>query len=106
MTPKIKIQIRYNHNTKHHSAVVAEEGDTYDNFTLTHSDNTSGRENIKLKQNPNPNDDEPSYLVPRLRNHKKNKFDREKRNWQLDPDDEEMISVLYDNKKKTDSSNS
>lgn len=103
---KIKIQIRYNHTTKHHSAVVGEEEDTYDHVPLTHASHTSGRKNIKLKKNPNPKDQKSSYMVRQLRNNPKNTFDREKKNWKLDSEDEVKAYEIYDNKKKTESSNS
>lgn len=97
---KIKIQIRYNYKTKHHSAVVGEEEDSYDHVPLTHSTHTSGRKNIKLKKNPNPKSNRDSYMVRQLRNNPKDTFDREKKNWGLDPEDEAKAYEIYDKKKR------
>lgn len=106
ITLKIKIQIRYNYKTKHHSAVVGEENQNYDHVPLTHSPETSGRKNIKLKKNPNPEDKEDSYMVSRVRRHPKKTFTKEKENWKLDSEDEKKAYEIYDNKKKTSPSNS
>lgn len=45
-------------------------------------------------------------MVRQLRNNPKDTFDREKKNWGLDPEDEAKAYEIYDKKKKTESSNS
>ena len=73
---KFNPHFRYNYAIGHPYFIYDEFNDEYKYFGLTHSPTTYGRNNIKLRGNPNPNDPRASYMRPFSTHQKKRKFGR------------------------------
>lgn len=73
---KFNPHFRYNYAIGHPSFIYDEFNDEYKYIGLTHSPTTYGRNNIKLRGNPNPSDPRASYMRPFSTHQKKRKFGR------------------------------
>ena len=88
---------------KHPAYIFLENEDLFIYVTLTHSKNVKNYLVIKLRKNPNPNDEEESYYVAKIRKDFKNNFGTRILNWEVDVEDDKDIRRLFDETKKDDS---
>ncbi len=82
--------------TKNGSGENAEFG--YVSFT--HSEITKKRRNVKLLQNPNPNDTTTSYAVNKAKHAKANELGDQKTGWRFNKKDKKTIKKIFNKKKK------
>ena len=76
----------------HPAYVIRKKGDDYDYIGLTHSPFTDGKRNVRLRKNPNPNDNRISYMRPFFRSGPIKKFSRKKiRGWKFAKRDKKKI---------------
>lgn len=68
--------------------------------SLTHSEITKKRKNVKLLQNPNPNDTKTSYAVNKAKNAKANELGDRKNGWRLNKKDKKTLKRIFNKKKK------
>ncbi len=93
-------QFRYSKKAKNHPAYIFEEtSQKYKFMNLTHAPKTSGRKNIRLIKNPNPNDNAPSYIRPIVDIDDKSNFGKKKIGWKLHRVDKDRISKYKKEKK-------
>ena len=69
-----KNEFRYNYDTKHPSYVFMEDENKYKAFGLTHKNKTFNKTNMPLSKNPNPDDENTSYLRNGVVSSKKKNF--------------------------------
>ena len=81
---------------KHPAFIFLEKEEMYIYVTLTHSKNVPGCIVIKLKKNPNPNDETDSYYVAEIKMDNKIKFGSRILNWKMSTDDEKEIRNFFD----------
>ena len=92
-------------NILHPAYIFLEEnGEVFIYVTLTHSSDIDSLLTIKLRKNPNPNDDKYSYWVAEIRKDLKNSFTKMKNNWKIHELDEEAIRLFYEKNKLKDDS--
>ena len=81
---------------RHPSYVFLERGNIYIYVTITHSDNIGNGVVVKLRKNPNPNDDRESYRVVGIKEDTKDKFGRREEGWKMDDSDDQDIRDEYE----------
>ncbi len=96
-------------NTKetkgHNGYVITKKGigknAEYGYVSLTHSNITDGQRNVKLLQNPNPNDTKDSYAVNKAKVAKASDLGKQKNGWKLNKRDKRTLkNIFHKNKKK------
>ena len=85
---------------KHPAYIFLQKYDEYIYVTITHAKSVKNYTVIKLRKNPNPNDNRDSYYVTEIRSDNINKFGKRKSEWSLDKEDDLDIRRLYKNKKR------
>ena len=78
----------------HTAHVYAEHGNKYFSLAITHAPKTRRKRNIKMFKEPNPNADKSRdpYFVPTPRATHKKKMQPLKKDWKLDPRDDEQMA--------------
>lgn len=84
-----------NKKIKHPAYVFLEMGNVYIFVNLTHSKEIKNKIVLKLKKNPNPKDNADSYYVEEIHEDTKDKFGKRLLDWEMDPNDDEIIRKLY-----------
>lgn len=79
----------------HPAFIFLQKGNVYIFVTLTHSSSVDGKIVVKLRKNPNPNDNADSYWVAEINEDTLDQFCREKKDWKIDELDLEDIWSLY-----------
>ena len=82
-------------NIAHPAYVFLQHGNVYIYAIITHSNNVQNRVLIKLKKNPNPEDQRDVYVVDEIKQDTKDRFGKKRIGWELDPDDDLLIRSLY-----------
>ncbi len=80
---------------RHPAYVFIEKGNIYVYVTITHSSSIKDKIIIKLKKNPNPEDNTNAYYVEEIHEDTKDKFGKRLTNWKISPEDDEKIRDLY-----------
>ena len=76
----------------HPTYVIRKKGENYDYIGLTHSPVTDNKRNIRLRKNPNPNDNRTSYIRPFFRSGLIRKFSCKRiRGWKFSKRDKKKI---------------
>ena len=84
----------------HPSYIYAESDKEYKYIGLTHSNNTHGLNNIKLKNNPNKNDSRDSYALSFSTHDHKNRFKKKNlKGYKISDKDKRTISRIKKNLK-------
>ncbi len=68
--------------------------------SLTHSEITKKRRNVKLLQNPNPNDTTTSYAVNKAKHAKANELGDQKTGWRFNKKDKKTIKKIFNKKRR------
>lgn len=85
---KAKNEYRFNHDTKHTTYVFGETENEYRAIGFTHREETFGRKNMPLKNNPKRGDDTPSYARNGIIADNKRSFSKKKaKNYQVSKED-------------------
>ena len=84
-----------NYESWHPAYVFIEKGNIYIYVTITHSANVKDKIVIKLRRNPNKNDNRDSYYVAEVREDTKDKFGKRHANLKIDEQDDFDIKKLY-----------
>ena len=87
---------------EHPCFVFLEIDGMYNFVSLTHSEFIEGVIVIKLRKNPNPEDNRDSFYVAEIKVAKKEEFQKIIKHWKLNSEDEMDIRKLYDETKKDD----
>ena len=87
---------------RHPAYVFLEKDDMYVYVPITHSQKVQNLIVIKLRKNPNPNDERNSYVVIDIKEDPKHSFGDKLKGWSIDPEDEKEIREEY---KKLDKQN-
>lgn len=75
-----------------HPAYIYEKvGGKYKFLGITESPVTQGVKNIKLEQNPEPDNPEHAYIKTKYEVNSENQFKERKKGWELTPSDKEKI---------------
>lgn len=82
-------------NIKHPTYVFLEKGNSYIYVVITHSNKVKDYLVVKLRKNPNPKDKRDSYRVVKIYEDVKERFEKSKRGWGIDPEDEQDIRDEY-----------
>ena len=86
---------------EHPAYIFLEKGNVYIYVPITHSSSVNDFMVIKLRKNPDPNDNRDSYYIADIRMDTKDSFSAMKKKWELDSKDDEEIRSLFN--KKNDS---
>ena len=89
-----KDEFRKEKETGHPAYIYAKIGNKFKYIGITHSKITEGMENIKLDNNPNPNDTKESYIRPYSQQKSINKFKKVLIGWFLSKSDKDKIDKL------------
>ena len=73
-------------------------GNVYIYVPITHSSSVNDFMVIKLRKNPDPNDNRDSYYIADIRMDTKDSFSAMKKKWELDSKDDEEIRSLFNKK--------
>ena len=82
-------------NIRHPSYVFLEKGNIYIYVSITHSDNVKNSIVIKLRKNPNPQDERDSYRIADIKEDTKDRFSKRLEKWVMDLEDDEDIRKEY-----------
>ena len=85
---------------KHPAYVFLQKGNIFIYVLITHSGSVDNYTVIKLRKNPNPNDDEDSFYVAEVKEEKKDSFGKIVKKWKMDEQDDYDIRDLYKNKNR------
>ena len=92
MKNRFKSHFRFNNKRKHHSYIIDERNNKYDNVLLSSKESDKGKKSIPLDVNPNPKSREKSFLIDKLYSDEKYYFDRkEHKDWKFSHADLEKI---------------
>ncbi len=72
----------------HPAYIIFEKGNVFIYVSITHSNNIENMIVIKLRKNPNPNDNQPSYYIDEIKEDRKDKFGSRHKNWIIDIEDD------------------
>ena len=111
--PTKKKEFRY-HNIKiskngkvillrHPAYIFLAKGNVYVYVSITHSKKVNDYLVIKLRKNPNPNDNTSSFYIAEIFQDTKDKFGSRQHNWEINEMDDREIRKLYLETKKDDS---
>lgn len=91
------------HKKSGHPAYIYEKVD--DEFVfigITHSEITNDTKNIRLEQNPDPNDKRTAYAKPVSESDKQNRFGKRKKDWKIGNKDRQKVDeIISANKKRS-----
>lgn len=95
-----KSEFRFNKKRQHPSYVFKEKNNKYHSIIITHSPRFKNKKNIKLYQNPEPNNKTDSYLVNRIYKDEINSYSRQVLyNWKFHKYDKRNVKKIKKNKK-------
>ncbi len=80
----------------HPAYVFLEKGNIYIYVSLTHSNNIDNLILIKLRKNPDPNDERDSYWVVEIKEDTKDRFGKREHGWDIDDLDDKDIRNEYE----------
>ena len=93
--------IRKKKAEKHPQVIVGANRTSFDSVSLTHGKRSGHRNNLKLKNNPNPKDSRTAYIKKRIIRDFKFRFSKAFKNYKLSNDDiDELMKFLQSKKKK------
>ena len=84
----------------HPTYIYKKVGNKYHFIGITHSEVTHKTKNIKLEENPNPEDSRDSYLRPFSSEEEIDKFGKKKKGWKISRKDRKKIKVVKKNHKQ------
>lgn len=88
-------------NKKRHPAYIfLKKGNIYIYVSLTHSPKVDDLVVIKLRKNPNPNDEKDAYWVAEIKIGTKDEFGRIQKDWEVDKLDDLDIRTFFENRKR------
>lgn len=79
---------------RHPCFIFLEKGNLFIYVQLTHSENVKDYVVVKLRKNPNPNDERISYYIEKVMIDNKVNFDKRLSNWEINIDDDSDIREL------------
>lgn len=97
---KSLFSIRKKKKDKHPHIVVGGNRTSFDSIGITHSKKHGRRNNIKLKNNPNPNDSRQAYANKRIIREFKFRYSKAFKNYKLSDEDIEELKKFLDKKKR------
>ncbi len=93
-------EFRFNKRKKHPAYVFKKKKDKYYSLTITHSPKTRNRKNIKLYENPSPEDKRAAYVVKKVAKDNVKSYDKKPLpGWKFHTYDRRNIKRLKKNKK-------
>ena len=93
--------IRKKVKEKHPQIIVGASKTEFQSISLTHSEKDGSKTNIKLKHNPNKNDNKVAYVKRKIIRDFKFRFSKAFKNYKLSNEDiDELIEFLNQKKKK------
>ena len=92
--------IRKKKRDKHPHLIVGANRTSFKSMRITHSKKHSKRNNLKLHNNPNPDDKTQSYLRKEIIEDFKFRYSKAFKNYQLSNEDIEELKRFLDEKKK------
>lgn len=95
---KFRPHFRKSRKTHHYGYIYEEKGDRYSFIGITHSPKTNGN-NVRLHDNPNPNDKTASYAVSFLDSDQKNRFGKDI-GWKVSKQNRLIFDGIISRKKK------
>lgn len=93
-----KDEFRKNKINSHPVYIYAKEGNKYKFIGITHAEITQGVKNIRLDKNPNPKDNKPAFIRPKLEIGKTNNFKAKEKDWKLSKSDKVKINKIKNKK--------
>ena len=85
---------------RHPAYVFVEKGNVYIYVIITHSSYVEEKIVVKLRRNPNPNDNSDAYYIAEVKSDTKDSFGHRNKGWKLDESDDIDIRKLFENKKR------
>ena len=79
----------------HPAFVFQEKGNIFVYISITHSSNVKERIVVKLRKNPNPEDERDAYRVVEICEDTKDRFGKRLKGWKIDIEDEQEILNEY-----------
>ena len=76
-------EFRFNRRRKHPSYVFKKKNNKYHSILITHASKTGNKKNVKLYQNPKPNDNTEAYLVPKVYKDDVSSYNRPYNGWRF-----------------------
>ncbi len=101
MSKKFRRSFRKNKRINHPTYVVDKQDDVYEYIGITHSKITNGKNNIPLRNNPNPNDSRQAYVRPILEKDIDKNFGKRYSSWNFSKSDTKKVNKLIDKNKKS-----
>ena len=96
-------EFRYNRKRKHYSYLFKDINNRRKNIILTskpyRKEHKKLKKNVKLFKNPNPSNDNESYLIPIVYNDSVDSFDLRKLKWKFHPNDKRKAKRIKKNHK-------
>lgn len=92
--------IRSKKHAVHPQIVVGANKTEFKSVTLTHNENENKHSNVPLDDNPNKNDERPSYFARRIIQDFKFNYSKEFENYKLSDRDIEIIVEFLKSKQK------
>ncbi len=94
-------EFRYNNQTKHPNYVFEEKSGKYHSVGITHGEQTFGKKNMPLKQNPKKGDKQSAYVRSGIITDKKNNYSKKPiKNMQFENSDFTNVKSKIRNYKK------
>ena len=93
-------EFRVNKTTGHPTYIYAKVGKRYKYIGITHAEITQGVKNIKLEDNPNPQDNGNAYIRPRVKEDKTKNFKEKKNGWKFSDRDKPKVKSVIDRDNK------
>lgn len=91
-------EFRYNRKRKHYSYLFKDVGSRHKNIVLSskpyRKEHRKMKKNIRLYKNPNPNNDNQSYLIPKVYVDSIDSFDTRRLNWQFHKNDKRKVKRI------------
>ena len=94
VVPKKKNEFRKNKKTGHPAYIYQKVGNDYKYIGITHAPVTQKTKNIKLEENPNPEDKRTAYARPKTKTAKTKFFGAKKPKWKVGEKDKEKINTI------------
>ena len=95
-------EFRYNRKRKHYSYLFKDVGSRCKNIVLSskpyRKEHKVLKKNIRLFKNPNPNNGNQSYLIPKIYVDDFNSFDERKLKWQFHQNDKRKVKRVQKKK--------
>ena len=95
-------EFRYNKKRKHYSYLFKDVGSRRKNIVLSSNpfrkEHMTLKKNIELYSNPDPNNDNKSYLIPKIYVDDIDSFDRRKLKWKFHQNDKRKIKRVQKKK--------